>query len=38
MRLTNDDLMHELKLRLSEEKSLKKKYVLKKMLDLTSEL
>jgi len=33
MRLTNDDLIHELKLRLEKESSIKKKVQLKQLLE-----
>ena len=38
MRLTNEDLVHEIKLRLSEEKSIKRKMQLKRMFEILNEL
>lgn len=38
MRLSNDDLLHELKLRLASEKSLKKKVLLKELMELIKQL
>ncbi len=38
MRVSNEDLIAELKLRLENEKSLRKKFLLKKALDAISEL
>jgi hypothetical protein len=38
MRLTNDDLVNELKIRIGEEKSLRKKVLLKNMLELAEAL
>lgn len=37
MRLTNDDIIHELKLRLAGEKSIKKKVLLKQLIELIRE-
>jgi len=38
MRISNEELLTELKLRYASEKSLKKKYLLKQALDAISEL
>lgn len=38
MRLTNDDIIHELKLRLAGEKSIKKKVLLKEIIGLLRQL
>ncbi len=38
MRLLNEDIMRELKLKLNEEKSLKNKVILKKIIELVKEL
>jgi len=38
MRMTTDDLVHELKLRLDKEKSIKKKVLLKNIIDLVCKL
>jgi len=38
MRLTNDDIIYELKLRLEKEKSLKKKVQIKQLIDLVKQL
>jgi len=38
MRLTNDDLIHELKIRLEKEKSIKRKVLLKQIIGLLREL
>ncbi len=38
MRLINEDIIRELKLRLSEEKSLKNKIILKKIVELFKDL
>lgn len=38
MRLLNEDIIRELKLRLGEEKSLKKKIILKKLVELFKDL
>jgi hypothetical protein len=38
MRLQNDEILHELKLRLASEKSLKKKVTLKQLIDLMNQL
>lgn len=37
MRLTNDDIIHELKLRLAGEKSIKRKVLLKQIIGLIRE-
>jgi hypothetical protein len=38
MRLTNDDIVHELKLRLEKEKSIKQKVAIKQLIELVKEL
>jgi len=38
MRVSTDELLTELKIRLSDEKSLKKKFLLKKAIDALNEL
>jgi hypothetical protein len=38
MRITNDDIIAELKVRLDKEKSLKKKVQLKQLIDLIKEI
>lgn len=38
MKLSNEDILEELKLRLSKEKSLKKKVLLKKIIENISQL
>jgi len=38
MRILNEDIIRELKLRLNDEKSLKKKIILKKLVELFKEL
>lgn len=38
MRMTNDDLIHELKTRLQGEKSIKRKVLLKEIIGLLREL
>jgi hypothetical protein len=38
MRVNNEELITELKIRLSSEKSLKKKFLLKKAIDAINEL
>jgi len=38
MRLTNDDIIYELKLRLEKEKSLKKKVQVKQLIELVKRL
>jgi hypothetical protein len=38
MRLTNDDVLHEFRLRLEKEKSLRKKVQLKQAIELVKEL
>jgi len=38
MRIANEEITHEFKLRLAEEKSLKKKVLLKKVLEIMNDL
>ena len=38
MRLTNEDIVHELKLRLEKEKSLQKKVQLKQVIEMIKQL
>jgi len=38
MRIANEDIIHELKMRLENERSLKKKVLLKKMLEIMNDL
>jgi len=38
MRITSDDILHEFKLRLEKEKSLKKKYQIKQIVELIKDL